>query len=616
MKLTVGQAVVQFLKQQYLSVDGVEDRFVAGITGIFGHGNVVGLGQALQQYRNEFPYVQCKNEQDAGHVAMGFAKQNRRRKIMGVTASIGPGSLNMVTAAGTATVNKIPVLFLPSDSYADRQPDPALQQVECEHDYTVSVNDAFKPVSTYWDKVQRPKQLMKALLNAMNTLTDPARAGAAVICLPQDVQGESYDYPDSFFEKRVWYLDRRVPTADAIARAVEIMRTAKHPFIVSGGGTRYSDAGAELQKFCNEFNISFGETQAGKGEVSFDDPHNMGCAGICGTQAANRIAKQADVVIHLGTKLNDFVTCSKDSLRPDVKVISINVRTMDAIKYNALSVIADAREGLKALGDALRQVNYKSAYTDEYDKAKADWLAELDRLGKLAPAEGLSQTRVLLELNKAMQPSDIIVAASGSMPSDVERLWKVPQQGGYHLEYGFSCMGYEVGAALGVKMAEPEREVYALFGDGVFFMSHSEFITSLQERKKINLIVFDNHGHQCIHNLQRSQGIESFATEFRYREDDSNCLTGEYVPVSFAKIAEGYGAKSYTCTTLEQVLAALEDSRKQTASTLIEIKVLPGTMTESYDAFWRVGTASVSESEKVHQAWEKMDAKVKTLPRY
>ncbi|MGL4666889.1 MAG: thiamine pyrophosphate-dependent enzyme, partial [Saezia sp.] len=350
------------------------------------------------------------------------------------------------------------------------------------------------------------------------------------------------------------------------------------------------------------FNIPFGETQAGKGEITFEDPRNMGGVGVCGSSAANKIAKNADVVIHLGTKLNDFVTCSKTSLKDDVKVVSINVKTMDAIKYDAESMIADAKEGLLALGEALRKAGYKSAYGQEYIQEKQAWLVELECLAKMEKPEGLCQTAVILALNKAMDGSDIIVAASGSMPSDLERLWSTPQPGGYHMEYGFSCMGYEVGAALGIKIAEPDNEVYALFGDGVFFMSHSEFITSLQERKKINLIVFDNHGHQCIHNLQRSQGVDSFATELRYREDSTKCLSGEYVPISFAKIAEGYGAKSYCCTSMEQVISSLEDSKKQTASTLIEIKVLPGTMTESYEAFWRVGVATTAENENVEKA--------------
>lgn len=615
-KLTVSQALVKFLISQYVSIDGAESRFVAGVAGIFGHGNVVGIGQALEQYKDQIRYISGKNEQDIAHVGIAFAKQNRRRKIYACTASIGPGSLNMVTAAGTATVNRIPVLLLPSDTYADRQPDPVLQQIENESDYTVSVNDSFKAVSRYWDRVYRPEQLMSALLNAFRVLTSPEQMGAVTICLPQDVQGESYDYPVSFFDKRVWYMDRHVPAPESVLRAVEVIKGAKRPFIIAGGGVRYSDAGGALASFAQEFHIPFGETQAGKGEVSFDNEYNLGCAGICGTLAANQIARKADVIITVGTKLNDFVTCSKDAFDENAKFVSINVSRMDALKLDAVSVVADAKAGLIELGNLLRQIKYRSSYTDEYTLAKIKWIQELDRLADITLPDGLSQTRVLMELNSLLDENSIIVSASGSMPSDLERVWRPKSVGSYHLEYGFSCMGYEICGALGVKIAEPEKEVYALLGDGVFMMSHSEFITSIQENKKINVVLFDNHGHQCIHNLQRSQGIDTFGTVFRYREEKTGGLTGEYLSVDFAKIAEGYGAKSYSVTTLEELKEAVLDSKKQMKSTLIDIKVLPGTMTEGYESFWRVGTASVSESNAVRAAFEKLDNKVKTLRKY
>ncbi len=614
-KLTMAQALVKFLNAQYVNFDGVETKFVEGVMGIFGHGNVVGIGQALEQYKNEITYIQGKNEQDIAHACIGFAKQSKRRKIYACTASIGPGSLNMVTAAGTATVNKIPVLLLPGDTFADRQPDPVLQQLENEGDYSVSVNDSFKAVSKYWDRIVRPEQLMTAMLNAFRVLTDPAQTGAVTICLPQDVQGESYAYPVEFLEKRVWYVNRLVPSMSSIERAAKIIEESKKPLIIAGGGVRYSDAGKELMNFAKEFNIPFAETQAGKGEVSFDFPQNLGCAGVCGTLCANTIAKEADVVIGVGTKLNDFVTSSKSAFAMEnVKLVSINVNLKDSLKMDSASVVADAKLGLEALGQVLKKRRYKSGYTNDIEKAKELWQSELDRLSGISCDEGLSQTRVLIELNNMLGINDIIVSASGSMPSDLERIWRPKKPGTYHLEYGFSCMGYEIPAALGVKIAHPDCEVYALLGDGVFIMSHSEFITSLQEKKKINVVLFDNNGHQCIHNLQRSQGIDSFATEFRYR--DNLTLSGDYVPIDFAKIAEGYGAKAYRVRNLEELKSAIIDSKKQTISTLIDIKVLSGTMTEGYENFWRVGTASVAENENVVKAFKKLANKVKSLKKY
>ena len=615
-RLTMAQALVKFLDKQYLVVDGEENKFVRGFMGIFGHGNVVGMGQALEQYKDEVMYIQGKNEQEIAHACTAYAKQKDRKEIFACTASIGPGSLNLVTAAGTATVNRIPVLLLPSDAYADRQPDPVLQQMEKADDYTVSVNDSFKAVCKYWDRIQRPEQLMTACLNAMRVLTDPELTGAVALCLPQDVQGESYDYPVDFFEKRKWYVDRVAASDSAIARAVELMKGKKKPFIVSGGGVRYSDAGKEILEFAEKFNIPIGETQAGKGEVSFDKKQNLGCVGVCGTLSANLLAKDADVILAVGTKLNDFVTSSKAAFKNNVPIVSINVSRMDALKMDSISVVADAKEGIVALSNALEKENYKTEYKDELEIAKEKWIKERTRISKEEFENGLSQGRVLTVLNDILDDDAIVVSASGSMPSDLERLWIPKTRGQYHLEYGFSCMGYEVSGAFGAKLAQPERESYAFIGDGVFMMGHSDLVTSLQEGVKINVLLFDNNGHQCIHNLQRAQGSESFATEFRYRQDETKGLTGNYLDVDFAAIAKGYGAVSYKVTTIEELKAAIEDSKKQTRSTLIEIKVLPGTMTGGYENFWRVGTASVSESEKVQKAYEVMKNKVDTLRKY
>ncbi|MGN1008126.1 MAG: thiamine pyrophosphate-binding protein, partial [Butyricicoccus sp.] len=399
-RLTMAQALVRFLDAQYLCADGVETKFVRGVMGIFGHGNVVGLGQALEQYADRMPFMQGKNEQEIAHVCVAFAKQMRRRAIYACTASIGPGSLNMVTAAGTASVNRIPVLLLPSDTYADRQPDPVLQQLEHDEDYSVSVNDAFKAVSRYWDRVQRPEQLMSAMLNAMRTLTDPARTGAVTVCIPQDVQGEAYDYPEEFFQKRVWYLDRQPASADAIARAAELLATSKRPVILSGGGVRYSNAGEAVLSLAEDFGIPVAETQAGKGEVCCESGWYLGCAGICGTLAANQIVKQADLVLAVGTKLNDFVTNSKNGFASHARFVAINTSRMDALKLDAESIVADAQEGVEALHHALRARGWHSSWDGEVRTAQTAWQTELARLAALEAPDGgaLNQTRVLMEL--------------------------------------------------------------------------------------------------------------------------------------------------------------------------------------------------------------------------
>lgn len=616
-KLTMAQALIEFLNSQYIEVDGVEKKFVKGVMGIFGHGNVVGLGQAMEQYKDEIIFYQGKNEQEIAHAAIAFAKQKDRQEIFACTASIGPGSLNMVTAAGTATVNRIPVLFLPSDTYACRQPDPVLQQVEYPMDYNVTANDAFKPLSKYWDRVSRPEQLMTAMINAFRVLTDPADTGAVTVCIPQDVQGEAYDYPEEFLEKRVWHMDRRPIVDQAGQRAVELIQSKKKPMLICGGGVRYSKAEKELADFAAQFKIPFAETQAGKGIIPFDHPMNLGAGGVCGTYAANVIAKDCDLIIAVGTRLNDFVTSSKTAFQnPDVDILSINVASMDAYKMNAVALVGDAKLVLRTLTRLLSESGYVSGYGDEIEKAKNKWQEVMKDLGEIELEDGLSQTRVLIELNKLLHDDDIIVSASGSLPSDLERVWQTKVRGTYHLEYGFSCMGYEVPGALGVKIAEPEREVYAFVGDGGFLMSHAELFTSIQEGKKINVLLFNNYGHQCIHNLQRSQGIDTFGTVFRQREDQTGGLTGQYVPIDFTRIAEGYGAKVYQVDNLDDLKKAIEQSKKDKVSTLIDINVLPGTMTEGYESFWRVGTAQVAEDPRVAKAAKEMNDAVSKAKRY
>lgn len=616
-RMTMAQALVKFLDNQYVELDGKEEKFVKGVMGIFGHGNVVGLGEALATYEGDFPYYQGKNEQSIADVAIAYAKQKNRRQIYACTASIGPGSLNMVTAAGTATVNRIPVLFLPGDAYANRQPDPVLQQVENGTDYNITANDSFKAVSKYWDRIVRPEQLMTAAINAMRVLTDPAETGAVTLALPQDVQGEAYDYPVEFFEKRVHRIERRAINKRTLELAGEALIDSKRPVVICGGGVRYSEAGEALKSFATKFNIPIVETQAGKGTIPWSFPLNLGGSGVCGTKAANIIVKDADLILAIGTRLNDFVTSSKFAYQnPSVKIVNVNINGADSVKMNSISVVADAKDALENFEKYLEDNNYKSTYTEEIEKAKNDWKQILSEMEKIELADGLSQTRVLRELNKLLNDDDIIVSASGSLPSDLERIWNPEKPNTYHLEYGFSCMGYEIPAALGVKMAEPDKDVYTFVGDGGYLMAHTELYTSIQEGIKINILLFDNSGHQCIHNLQRNQGIGSFGTEFRCREEGTNRLTGEYAPIDFAANARSYGAKGYTVTNLEELKQAIEQSKKDTVSTLIEIKVKPETMTDGYEAFWRVGTPAVSKKKEVNEAYETMKDMVSKCKLY
>jgi len=617
-RLTMAQALLRFLDNQYVSVDGQETKFVKGVMGIFGHGNVTGIGEALERSPGDLIFIQGKNEQGMVHAATAFAKQTNRRQIFACTTSIGPGALNMVTAAATATVNRLPVLLLPGDNFATRQPDPVLQQLEVTGDYTVSANDPFKPVSKYWDRIVRPEQLMTAAIQAMRVLTDPAETGAVTLALPQDVQAEAYDYPLSFFEKRVHYIDRRPPAADAVRRAVELIRSRRKPIIIAGGGVLYSSAMRELAQFAETFGIPVAETQAGKSALPWNHDWNVGGIGVTGSLAANVLAKEADLVIGVGTRYSDFTTASKSAFaNPDVRFVNINVSAFDSAKLNGVAITADAREGLKALHKALAEAGYKSGYDrSEIDALKRQWDAEVDRLYGAECDAGLSQTRALGVINETIDPSAVVVCASGSLPGDLHRLWRATEPKTYHMEYGFSCMGYEVCGAFGAALADPDREVYALVGDGGYLMLHSELVTSLQEGRKVTVLLFDNHGYQCIHNLQREHGSDGFGNEFRYRDAATGRLTGGYMPIDFAKHAESLGAKAYKAETAEQLREAILDAKKQPVSTLIHISVVPGTNTGGYESWWRVGVPEVSASEKVRAAHETMKARIATAKPY
>lgn len=618
-RLTMGQALVKFLDNQFVSFDGKEDKFVHGVFGIFGHGCVVGLGEALQEQNHSLKFFQGHNEQGMAHAAIGFAKQNNRRRIMAVTSSIGPGALNMVTAAGLATANRIPVLLLPGDVFACRQPDPVLQQVEQFHNYTITSNDAFRAVSRYWDRIDRPEQIMSAAINALRVLTDPADTGAVCLALPQDVQAEAWDYPAEFFKKRVHFIERRMLSEDAATRAADIVAGRKKPLIICGGGVRYSEAGQVLADFCEKFTIPFGETQAGKSAVVWDHPMNLGGIGVTGGLAANKIASETDLVIAIGTRLTDFTTGSKWMFKnPNVQFMSINVNNFDAFKMDSSAFLCDAKLGLQTLGTELRKRNYRSDYGGEIETVRTQWRAEVDRLyATEMDGDDYSQMRVLGLMNQELfDPDAVVVGASGSLPGDMQRVWRPQKPQTYHMEYGFSCMGYEVCGALGVKLACPEHEVYAMTGDGSFVMLHSELLTSIQEGVKINVMLFDNNGFGCIDNLQRSQGIPKFGCELKYRNPETGRLDGEgeLIPVDYAGIAQSYGCNVWRVSNSEELRAAVTAAKKSPVSTLIDIKVGCDSMSDGYESWWRVGTPEVSEKPEVikaHKALKEQLGRVK-----
>lgn len=608
-RLTMSQALVKFLDNQYVECDGVETKFVNGIFGIFGHGCVVGVGQALEQGGHSLKFYQGKNEQNMALAAMAYAKQMDRKAIIPCVSSIGPGATNMVTACGCATANRIPLLVLPGDTFACRQPDPVLQQAEFFDGYGRTVTDAFKGVCHYFDRILRPEQLMTACLNAMRVLTDPADTGAVCLAMPQDVEGEAYDYPEHFLAKRVWHLDRRPVSSSQLERATELIKSAKKPIIICGGGVRYSDAEKELLKFAEKYNVPIAETQAGKGLIDWKHPLNVGGIGVTGGKAANVVGREADLIIGVGTRFTDFTTSSKWLFNEDRKVLGINICPFDAYKMDAEAVVADARETLSALINSCE--GYKTCYKNEIADAKSEWDAIVDEYYSTELDGGLNQTLALGIVNEFMPDNAIAVGSAGSLPGDMQRLFRPKNRGTYHMEYGYSNMGYEINGAFGVKLAEPDSEVYAFCGDGSFLMGHSELYTSLQEGLKINVCLFDNMGWGCIENLQNSQGTDTFGTVFRARNPVSGMLDGDEIAIDFAKIAEGYGCKGYTCRTSDELREALADAKKQTKSCLIDIKVLPKTMTPGFESWWRVGVAEVSTSKTVAAAYEDMQLNIK-----
>ncbi|WP_208586074.1 3D-(3,5/4)-trihydroxycyclohexane-1,2-dione acylhydrolase (decyclizing) [Gracilibacillus suaedae] len=620
-RLTTAQALVRFLNNQYIHVDGEEFPFVEGVFTIFGHGNVLGLGQALEQEGDQLSIYQGKNEQGMAHAAIAYSKQKLRQKIFAVTTSIGPGSANLTAAAGTALANNIPVLFLPGDTFASKQPDPVLQQVEHEDSSNITTNDALKAVSRYWDRVVRPEQLMSSMIRAFDVLTDPAKAGPVTISIAQDVEGEAYDYDASFFEKRVHYLDRKEPTSRELEGAISLIRSSKKPLILIGGGAKYSQAREFLMKISEQYNIPLVETQAGKATVESTFKNNLGGLGVTGTLAANKAAKQADLIIGVGTRYTDFSTSSKTAFNfEEAKFLNINVSRMQAYKLDGFQVVADAKVTLEKI--LLGLADYQSEFGEQINNWKTEWNQELARLGSVAFKKtgfdpevkghftqeilneyaeafqsNLTQTTALATINQTIDRDSVVVTSSGSLPGDMQRMWEAKTPNTYNVEYGYSCMGYEVSGALGAKLAEQDKEVYSLVGDGSFLLLHSEFVTAIQYNQKINVMLFDNAGFGCINNLQMSNGSGSYQTEFRNTNN-------QIVNIDYAKIGEAYGAKVYRAHTVEELKEAIIGAKHQPNSTLIELKVLPKTMTDGYESWWNVGVAEVANDDKVTKAAE------------
>jgi len=617
-RLTMAQALLRFLDAQYVELDGYEHKFVHGVMGIFGHGNVTGLGEALEYGDSSLRFIQGNNEQGLVHAATAFAKQKNRLGIYACTSSIGPGATNMITGAATATVNRIPVLLLPGDSFSSRQPDPVLQQIETPWDHTINANNAFKPVSRYWDRIERPEQLMVAALNAMRVLTDPVETGAATLCLPQDTQAEAYDYPDYFLAKRIWHLDRRPLNPRSLREATTLLSKARKPLIIAGGGVHYSHASDTLRDFAETFGIPVGETQAGKSAMSWKNSMSVGAIGVTGTSAANLLANEADVVLVVGSRLQDFTTASKQIFSPEVKLLHLNVSQYDGLKMDSIALQADAKFGLESLKDILQTESYQTSleYRERISELQSEWNVEVDRLYQLTSEEGNVQTLIIGALNKFMSPEDVVLCAAGSLPGDLHRLWRSELPKSYHMEYGYSCMGYEVAGGLGARLAMDKGELYVIVGDGSYLMLHSEILTALKEHVKINVILLDNSGYQCIKNLQMAHGSVGFGNEFRYREKNSDRLIGKITPVDFKKYAEALGVKAFYANNVNEFKELLRTTRKEDVSTLIEVKVLPGTMTDGYHSWWRVGIPEVSNCKATTDSNVKMSEEISKARAY
>jgi 3D-(3,5/4)-trihydroxycyclohexane-1,2-dione acylhydrolase (decyclizing) len=618
-RLTMAQALIRFLQNQYVERDGLEQQFFAGCFGIFGHGNVAGIGQALHQYP-AFRYYQTRNEQAMVHTAAAFAKQCNRLRTLACTSSIGPGATNMLTGAAAATVNRLPVLLLPGDIFARRNVAPVLQQLESPQSQDISVNDCFKPVSRYWDRINRPDQLIMALPEAMRVLTSPAETGAVTLALPQDVQAEAFAYPEALFAKRVWRIGRNRADWQAIQRAAALIKQAKRPMIIAGGGVLYSEATDTLRTFVEATWIPVGETMAGKGSLHFEHPLCLGAVGTTGSSAANLLAKEADLIIGIGTRYSDFTTASKTQFQhPDVRFININVAEFDAFKHNALPLVGDAKVTMEELMDALDGYTNSTENRDQAHQLHDEWEAEVDRIYNIETAEsGLPfQGGLIGAVNEEGDPDAIMVGAAGSLPGDLHKLWRTRHPKQYHLEYGYSTMGYEVAGGLGIKMAAPEREVYVMIGDGSYLMMSQEIITSIQEGFKLTIILMDNSGYKSIGSLSRSIGDDGFGTRYAYTKEDTHRTDAagyavETLPVDLAMNARSLGAHVIECSSYSAFVKALKDARAIDKTTVIYVTNDRYLGVPGYASWWDVAIAEVSESDAVQAAreeWEEMRAK-------
>jgi 3D-(3,5/4)-trihydroxycyclohexane-1,2-dione acylhydrolase (decyclizing) len=608
-RLTVAQAVVRFLANQWTERDGVQQRTIPGCFGIFGHGNVAGVGQALLQAQrtgdDDMPYYLARNEQAMVHAAVGFARMRNRLATLACTASIGPGSTNMLTGAALATVNRIPVLLLPSDVFATRAASPVLQELEDPRSSDVSVNDAFRPLSRFFDRIWRPEQLPSALLAAMRVLTDPAETGAVTLCLPQDVQAEAYDWPAALFTKRVWHVARAVPEQVAVDRAAAAIRSATTPLIIAGGGVIYAEASAELDAFARQSGIAVADTQAGKGALSWDHPNSVGGVGATGTPVANALARNADLVIGIGTRYSDFTTASRTAFaNPDVRFVNLNVASFDAVKQSAVPLVADARAGLTALTAALAGVSFDMSYVERRD----EWQRTVDRAYHLGHGPLPAQTEVIGAVNEACGQRDVVVQAAGSMPGDLQLLWRSRDPKQYCVEYGYSCMGFEIAGALGVRMADPTREVFALVGDGSYLMMSQEIVTAIAERIKLIVVVVQNHGFASIGALSQSLGSQRFGTSYRYRDPATGDLTGDKLPVDLAANAESLGATVLRCHTIDDLTTALKQARAAERLTVVHIETDPLAPVPSSESWWDVPVAEVAALDSTVAARTAYDA--------
>ena len=619
-RLTMAQALVRFLASQYVERDGVEQRFFVGCWGIFGHGNVAGIGEALFESPDLLPYHMARNEQSMVHTAVGYARHKDRLQTFACTSSIGPGATNMLTGAALATVNRLPVLLLPGDVFASRVPDPVLQQLEVPSRGDVSVNDAFQSVSRYWDRIARPEQLIPAALAAMRVLVSPADTGAVTLALPQDVQAEAYDYPDAFLAKRVWHVERRPPDSAALARAVDAIRAAKRPLLVAGGGVIYACASDALRRFVDETGIPVAETQAGKGSLRYDHPSALGAIGVTGTSAANRVAKDADLVIGIGTRWSDFTTASKSAFQDrDVRFVNVNVAELDVHKQGAIAVTGDARVTLEALA----RIGYRvdGAYRDMCARLAREWDAEVTRLYTLGHSPLPAQSEVIGALNEFSGPTDVVVCAAGSMPGELHKLWRTRDRKQYHVEYGYSCMGYEIAGAVGVKLSDPAREVYSLVGDGSYLMLSEAIVTSIQERAKLVVVLVDNHGFASIGGLSRSLGTDGFGTQFRESKPGAQALDSErdpapYLPVDLAANAASLGAHVIRADGISEFRDALAAAKEVERTVVIHVEVDRYVSVPSYESWWEVPVAATSEAGAVRDARKSYDKAKQKQRRY